>query len=96
MAMDHTLIAELKNKIKGDVLSDQYSLGMYATDASIYQIQPQVVVIPKDEEDVRNAIGIARKNKLKILPRGAGTSLAGQTVADGLVLDFSKDRKSVV
>jgi FAD/FMN-containing dehydrogenase/Fe-S oxidoreductase len=90
MAMDHTLIAELKNKIKGDVLSDQYSLGMYATDASIYQIQPQVVVIPKDEEDVRNAIGIARKNKLKILPRGAGTSLAGQTVADGLVLDFSK------
>ncbi|MEB2787321.1 FAD-binding oxidoreductase [Algoriphagus persicinus] len=90
MAIDHALSAELKNKIKGDVLSDQYSLGMYATDASIYQIQPQVVVLPKDEEDVRIAIGIARINKLKILPRGAGTSLAGQTVADGLVLDFSK------
>ncbi|WP_373520458.1 FAD-binding oxidoreductase, partial [Aquiflexum sp.] len=90
MAIDFALVSELKNKIKGDVLSDQYSLGMYATDASIYQIEPQVVVLPKDEEDVRNAIAIARKNKLKILPRGAGTSLAGQTVADGLVVDFSK------
>lgn len=90
MAIDITVITELKKEIKGDILSDQYSLGMYATDASIYQILPQVIVIPKDEEDVRKAIRIANKYKLKILPRGAGTSLAGQTVADGLVLDFSK------
>ncbi|MCH6233170.1 FAD-binding and (Fe-S)-binding domain-containing protein [Cognataquiflexum rubidum] len=90
MAIDSSILSELKYKLKGDVLSDQYSLGMYATDASIYQINPRVVVIPKDEEDVRNAIKIAIKNNIKILPRGAGTSLAGQTVVDGMVLDFSK------
>lgn len=82
-------IDELKN-IKGDVLTDDYSLGLYSTDASFYQIRPIVVVLPMDESDVKKAIEIARKNKLKILPRGGGTSLAGQTVGEAMVLDFSK------
>lgn len=84
-----TLVHELKN-IKGDVLSDEYSLGMYATDASFYQIKPLVVVIPLDEDDVRAAVKVAHTHKLKILPRGAGTSLAGQTVGEAIVIDFSK------
>jgi FAD/FMN-containing dehydrogenase/Fe-S oxidoreductase len=84
-----TLARELKN-IKGDVLSDDYSLGMYSTDASFYQIKPLVVVLPLDEADVRAAVEIARTHKLKILPRGAGTSLAGQTVGEAIVIDFSK------
>ncbi|MEJ1237969.1 FAD-linked oxidase C-terminal domain-containing protein [Chryseolinea sp. T2] len=84
-----TLAHELKN-IKGDVLSDDYSLGMYSTDASFYQIKPLVVVIPHDEDDVRLAVWVAHKNKVKILPRGAGTSLAGQTVGEAIVIDFSK------
>lgn len=84
------MINELKECIKGDVLADEYSLGMYATDASIYQIKPLAIVLPKDEDDVKKAVEIARKHLVKILPRGGGTSLAGQTVAEAMVLDFSK------
>ena len=76
--------------IKGEVLSDEYSLGLYSTDASFYQIKPIVVVLPMDDADVKIAIGVARKHQLKILPRGGGTSLAGQTVGEAMVLDFSK------
>jgi FAD/FMN-containing dehydrogenase/Fe-S oxidoreductase len=83
------LVKELKN-IKGDVLSDEYSLGMYSTDASFYQIRPLVVVLPLDEADVKTVVEIASTHKLKILPRGAGTSLAGQTVGEAIVIDFSK------
>ncbi|MEX0930034.1 MAG: FAD-linked oxidase C-terminal domain-containing protein, partial [Balneolales bacterium] len=75
---------------KGDVLHDEYSLGMYATDASIYQIKPLAVVIPKDEADVQKAVAIAGRHEMKILPRGGGTSLAGQTVGRALVIDFSR------
>jgi FAD/FMN-containing dehydrogenase/Fe-S oxidoreductase len=80
----------LNKSIKGEVLVDDYSLGMYATDASIYQIKPIAVVLPRDAEDVKNAVAIAQKNKISILPRGAGTSLAGQTVGESMILDFSK------
>src|SRR4029078_241164 len=82
-------IAELKQCIN-DVLDDEYSLGMYATDASHYQIFPVAVVLPKNEEEVKKAVEIARNYKIKILPRGGGTSLAGQTVGDAMVIDFSK------
>ena len=85
----HTFINELKD-IKGDVLVDDYSLGMYSTDASFYQIKPLAVVLPLDESDVKKTVEIARIHKLRLLPRGGGTSLAGQTVGDGIVIDFSK------
>ena len=81
---------ELKNKIKGEVLNDEYTLGMYSTDASIYQIKPKAVVFPKDEEDVKKAVSIGNEYGITILPRGAGTSLAGQTVGSSIILDFSK------
>ncbi|HLA59659.1 MAG TPA: FAD-linked oxidase C-terminal domain-containing protein [Puia sp.] len=80
---------ELRKYI-GDVLDDEYSLGMYATDASHYQIIPVAVVLPKNESEVRKAVEIARNYKIKILPRGGGTSLAGQTVGEALIIDFSK------
>ncbi|MEX1063360.1 MAG: FAD-linked oxidase C-terminal domain-containing protein [Balneolaceae bacterium] len=83
-------VSELKARMKGDVLDDKYSLGMYSTDASIYQIEPLMIVLPKDESDVKIAVETARRNKINILPRGGGTSLAGQTVGEALVLDFSK------
>ncbi|WP_114749436.1 FAD-binding and (Fe-S)-binding domain-containing protein [Pleomorphovibrio marinus] len=84
-------IAEtLSEQIQGDVLTDAYSLGMYSTDASIYQIKPLAVVLPKDESDVKKAIQLARKHGVTILPRGGGTSLAGQTVGESIILDFSK------
>ena len=81
---------QLKQSIQGDVLEDDYSLGMYSTDASFYQIRPLAVILPKNESDVKKAVEIARNNKIKILPRGGGTSLAGQTVGEALVIDFSK------
>lgn len=80
----------LNKSIKGEVLVDDYSLGMYATDASIYQIKPIAIVLPRDAEDVKSTVAIAQKNKISILPRGAGTSLAGQTVGRSIILDFSK------
>ena len=80
----------LKNSIRGDVYDDPITLGIYATDASIYQIIPLAVVCPKDESDIRTCLDIAHRFHVPILPRGGGTSLAGQTVAEAIVLDFSK------
>ncbi|MBK5279194.1 MAG: FAD-binding protein [Bacteroidia bacterium] len=85
-----TFAEKLREKLEGELLTDNYSLGMYATDASFYQIRPIAVVLPKNELDVKKAIEIARAHKIKILPRGGGTSLAGQTVGEAIVIDFSK------
>lgn len=83
-------VSDLIAGIKGEVLTDAYSLGIYATDASIYQILPIAVILPKDENDVKKALEWANTNQVTILPRGGGTSLAGQTVGKSIVLDFSK------
>ncbi len=69
-----TLSERLRREIEGDVLFDVASRGRYATDASIYQIDPIGVVVPKSEQDAAIALQIAREEKLPILPRGAGTS----------------------
>lgn len=90
------LTAQLRLMITGDVLDDELSLGMYSTDASIYQIMPKIIVVPKDEKDVVNTIDLAYKNGISILPRGAGTSLAGQTVGSSIVLDFSKYMNGII
>ncbi|NND08324.1 MAG: FAD-binding oxidoreductase, partial [Saprospiraceae bacterium] len=90
MADSLLFIRDLKLHIRGDVLSDPVSLGIYATDASIYQINPEVVILPLDAEDVATAVQIAGDYKRAILPRGGGTSLAGQTVGKAMILDFSK------
>ncbi|MEM6803453.1 MAG: FAD-linked oxidase C-terminal domain-containing protein [Bacteroidota bacterium] len=89
-------LSTFKNQIKGEVQGDAYSLGLYATDASVYQMTPKVIITPKDEADVLTALKIAREHKLNVLPRGGGTSLAGQTVGDDLVLDFSRHMNQVL
>ncbi len=86
----------LKNKIKGDILLDDYSLGIYSTDASIYQIKPLAIILPKNADDVKASMAFAFENNISILPRGAGTSLAGQTVGESLILDFSKYMNSIL
>lgn len=80
----------LNREVQGEVLTDAYSLGMYATDASIYQIQPVAIVLPQNREDVRKTVRLAAEYGITLLPRGAGTSLAGQTVGASVILDFSK------
>lgn len=89
-------IEDLRQNLRGDVLADEVSLGIYATDASVYQIKPVAVALPKDEADVLVALRIAADHRIAVLPRGGGTSLAGQTVTDGLVLDFSKYMNQVL
>ena len=89
-AVDHRLAARLRREIEGEVLFDPFSRGRYATDASIYQIEPVGVVVPKRDEDVRVALQIAREEGVPILPRGGGTSQAGQTVGRALIIDYTK------
>jgi len=79
----------LKKKISGDVLFDTITLNLYATDASVYQERPIVVVKPKNREDVCHAIATAYKYKIPTLARGAGTSLTGQAINHAMILDFS-------
>ncbi|MDH5400647.1 MAG: FAD-binding oxidoreductase, partial [Cyclobacteriaceae bacterium] len=90
MILKDKIVSLLEKEVKGEVLSDDHSLGLYATDASIYQIRPLAVVLPKDDDDVKATVEVAREYKMTILPRGAGTSLAGQTVGRSIVIDFSK------
>ncbi len=82
--------------MRGDVLFDAASRGRYATDASIYQVEPIGVVVPRDETDLATALDVARDAGAAILPRGAGTSQCGQTVGEALVLDMSKHLREVV
>ena len=84
------LEAALKSKLSGDVNFDQITRTLYSTDASNYQIYPVGVVVPKNDEDVANTIEIASRHRVAILPRGSGSSLAGQAVGHALVLDLSK------
>ena len=80
--------ADLKESIKGDVSFDDFTLGIYATDASIYQIMPVAVVLPRDVEDVIATVNIALKYNVSIVPRGGGTSLGGQAAGHSMVIDF--------
>ncbi|MBC8007212.1 MAG: FAD-binding protein [Prolixibacteraceae bacterium] len=86
----------LRANFEGDVLFDAFSRGLYSTDASIYQIEPIGVVIPRTEEAARVALQIAAEEGVPILPRGAGTSQCGQTVGAALVIDCSKHLDEVI
>ena len=80
----------LKRSIEGDFLESAFDLGRYATDASIYQLMPKAVVVPKTVEDAREVIYFAKKNGFSVLARGGGTSQNGQTVNKSIVIDNSK------
>src|SRR5438132_7336229 len=94
MPLDNPAGSRLEQRLRretgGEVLFDAFSRGRYSTDASIYQIEPLGVVVPKDREDAAAAIAIAREEGVPVLPRGGGTSQCGQTVAQALVIDCSK------
>jgi len=85
-----TFAARLAGAVAGDVLFDAASRARYATDASIYEVQPLGVLVPKSQDDVRAAIALCREEKVPLLPRGAGSSQCGQTVGAALVIDHSK------
>ena len=84
------IASELQAVIQGEVRFDTPARTLYATDASPYEIKPYGVVLPKSTDDIRHTLAVARQYKLPVLPRGGGTSLAGQTVGAAIVVDVSK------
>src|SRR5262245_62361037 len=88
--MNEDLQEALRSRISGEVRFDRASRLMYSTDASIYEIEPIGVVLPRTHEDVFAVMEVAQNFKVPVLPRGAGTSLAGQTVGEAVVIDMSK------
>ena len=81
---------ELSKRLDGEVRFDAVSRMLYSTDASNYQIEPVGVVVPRTIDDVLASIEVATRFGVPLLPRGGGSSLAGQTVGAALVMDFSK------
>jgi FAD/FMN-containing dehydrogenase/Fe-S oxidoreductase len=93
---DPALAERLRREIAGEVLVEPFDRGRYSTDASIYQVEPQAVVVPRTDADVQAALALAREFGVPVTARGGGTSQAGQTVGDGLVIDYSKHLAGVV
>ncbi|MDE2875298.1 MAG: FAD-binding oxidoreductase, partial [Gemmatimonadota bacterium] len=85
-----TLAARLRENVEGPVRFDALTRGLYSTDASIYQIEPVGVVLPRTLDDIGAAMAIAREEGVPVLPRGAGTSQCGQAVGRALVVDTSR------
>ncbi len=90
------LVEELRRLVDGEVRFDAITRSLYSTDASIYRIEPIGVVLPRTEEDVIAVVETAARHNVPVLPRGGGTSLAGQTVGNAVVMDFSKYMRHVV
>ncbi len=90
MAISTKNLDELRKNIKGDLFNDPTSLILYSTDASAYREKPLAVIRPRDAEDIQKIIHFASENNVSVIPRTAGTSLAGQVVGNGIVVDVSK------
>jgi FAD/FMN-containing dehydrogenase/Fe-S oxidoreductase len=95
MDATNALARELRRETRGEVLFDLPSRGRYATDASIYQVMPVGVFVPRSPQDVGTAISLARSHGVAVLARGAGSSQCGQTVGEALVVDCSKHLRRI-
>ncbi|MGE4289215.1 MAG: FAD-binding and (Fe-S)-binding domain-containing protein [Salinivirgaceae bacterium] len=85
-----THLGTLSGLLEGELLTDEASKIRYATDASVYFEKPTAVVVPKNEHDIEKLVSYAAKHKIPLIPRAAGTSLAGQVVGNGVIVDISK------
>jgi len=94
--MDRITLQNLKNTLKGELFFDDLHKTIYATDASVYRKIPLAVAYPKNNNDLKILIDFATKNNITLIPRTAGTSLAGQCVGDGIVVDVSKHFTNVL
>ncbi len=90
MALPPDFIAELRKHFLGDIRLDLGSRILYSTDASIYQIEPLGVILPRTQDDLQAAVELAVKHRVPILPRGSGSSLAGQAIGEALIIDCSR------
>jgi FAD/FMN-containing dehydrogenase/Fe-S oxidoreductase len=96
MTLSSDFLHELKKRFTGDLRLDTASKVLYSTDASAYQIEPLGVAIPKTQEDLQAAVELAAKYRVPILPRGSGSSLAGQAIGEALILDCSRYLDAIV
>ncbi|WP_273566950.1 FAD-binding and (Fe-S)-binding domain-containing protein [Maribacter halichondriae] len=94
--MIEKLLNDLGNGLDGDVQQGALVTALYSTDASVYRKTPMAVAFPKTIADIQKLIRFARQNKIGLIPRTAGTSLAGQCVGDGIVVDISKYFTNIV
>src|ERR1043166_3812633 len=83
-------LRKLAEQLEGELYDDKTMRILYATDASAYREMPLAVVVPKKIDDIKKLIDFARKEKTSLIPRTAGTSLAGQVVGNGIIVDVSK------
>jgi FAD/FMN-containing dehydrogenase/Fe-S oxidoreductase len=90
------LADDLKGFFKGELHFDELTRALYSTDASIFQVQPLGVAVPRDEEDVQELVRYAMLHQLPLVPRGAGTGLAGEALGAGLVVDLSQHFRDIV
>lgn len=90
------LALRLRRAVEGQVYTEPVDRWRYATDASIYQVEPVAVLVPRSAEDVAAALAVCRELEVPVLPRGAGTSQCGQTVGAALVMDNSRHLNGVV
>ena len=96
MSLAPDFIFELRKCFTGDIRTDIASRILYSTDASIYQMEPLGVVFPRSQEDLHAAVELAARYNIPVLPRGAGTSLAGQAIGEALIIDCSRWLDSVI
>ena len=96
MTLDPEFVSELRKDFRGDIRLDPATRILYSTDASIYQIEPLGVVLPRRQEDLIAAVELASRYKVPILPRGSGSSLAGQAIGEALILDCSRWLDSIL
>ncbi|HEX7838533.1 MAG TPA: FAD-binding and (Fe-S)-binding domain-containing protein, partial [Kofleriaceae bacterium] len=93
---DPQLASRLGEVMRGEVRFDAFTRGRYATDASIYQIEPIGVALPRDAEDVEAAIALARQEGFPVIPRGGGSSQNGQPLGEAVILDTSRHMNRVL
>ena len=96
MADFDAFLSDLRGKLRGDLHTDQVARGIYATDASMYQLMPVAIALPLDADDTIAAVRCAAAHNVPIVPRGGGTGLAGQAIGHALVIDLSKHQNQLL
>jgi FAD/FMN-containing dehydrogenase/Fe-S oxidoreductase len=87
---------DLKGSIEGELLFDEQSCRLYSTDASLFEVEPAGVVVPRHEADIQALVRYAAENGIALVPRGAGTGLAGEALGGGLIVDLSRHFRAIL
>ncbi|HEX5141007.1 MAG TPA: FAD-binding oxidoreductase, partial [Dehalococcoidia bacterium] len=90
------IVEDLSRGLQGEVRADAWNRWLYATDASLYQMEPVCVVFPSSAEDVQHVLRVAAQARVPVMPRGGGTGLSGQTVNHAIVMDFTRRMNKVL